>query len=92
MVLRWGMSARLGPFASGGSGEQVFLGEQIARRRDYSEATAREVDEEVLRILQEASTRATETLEAHREALDRVANLLLEKEEITGAEVMGLLE
>jgi cell division protease FtsH len=50
------------------------------------------VDEEVLRILQEASTRATETLEAHREALDRVANLLLEKEEITGAEVMGLLE
>jgi cell division protease FtsH len=92
MVLRWGMSARLGPFASGGRGEQVFLGEQIARRRDYSEATAREVDEEVLRILQEASTRARETLEAHREALDRVANLLLEKEEITGAEVKGLLE
>jgi cell division protease FtsH len=91
MVLHWGMSAQIGPFASGGREEQVFLGEQITQRRDYSEETAQEVDQEVRRILKEAATRARETLEAHREALDRVADLLLEKEEITGAEVMQLL-
>jgi cell division protease FtsH len=92
MVLRWGMSAQLGPFASGGRDEQVFLGEQIARQRDYSEETAQEVDQEVRRILKEAAARARDTLEAHRHGLDRVAELLLEKEEITGAEVMALLE
>jgi cell division protease FtsH len=57
MVLRWGMSAQLGPFASGGRDEQVFLGEQIARQRDYSEETAQEVDQEVRRILKEPGTR-----------------------------------
>jgi len=92
MVLRWGMSPDLGPFASGAREEQVFLGEEIARRRDYSEETAREVDREVRRILREASHRARETLESSRDALDRVADLLLEKEEITGKEVEQLLE
>ena len=92
MVLRWGMSKGLGLFASGAREEQVFLGEEIARQRDHSEQTAREVDQEVRRILEEASDRARETLETHREALDRVAELLLEKEEITGQEVEELLE
>lgn len=92
MVLRWGMSPDLGPFASGAREERVFLGEEIARRRDYSEETAREVDQEVRRIPREASHRARETLESSRDALDRVADLLLEKEEITGNEVEQLLE
>jgi cell division protease FtsH len=92
MVLRWGMSPDLGPFPSGAREEQVFLGEEIARRRDHSEETAREVDQEVRRMLREASHRAGETLESHRDALDRVADLLLEKEEITGKEVEQLLE
>ncbi len=91
MVLRWGMSPELGPFASGGPQEQVFLGEEIARQRDHSEETAREADQAVRRILDGAWERATETLEAHRHALDGVAELLLEREEITGREVEDFL-
>ncbi len=92
MVLRWGMSPALGPFASGASEERVFLGEELTRQRDHSEETAREVDQEVRRILTDASDRAREALETHRDALDRMAQLLLEKEEVSGAEVEALLE
>jgi cell division protease FtsH len=92
MVLRWGMSPELGLFASGAREEQVFLGEEISRQKDHSEETAREVDREVRRILGEAYDRARETLETHGKALERVMELLLEKEEITGQEVEELLE
>ncbi len=91
MVLRWGMSEKLGPFTSGSEGGQVFLGEEIARQRDHSEDTARKVDEEIRHILEEAAERAHDTLQEHRAALDRLADLLLEKEEITGDEVMAVL-
>ncbi len=91
MVLHWGMSPEIGPFASSSSGTQVFLGEEIAQRRDHSEDTARKVDDEIRRILEEASKRAEDVLTSHREALDRVADLLLKKEEITGEEVMETL-
>jgi len=91
MVLRWGMSRELGPFASAASDSQVFLGEEIARQRDHSEDTARMVDQEIRRILAEATKRAEDTLAGHREALDRLADLLLEREEITGEEGMAVL-
>ena len=91
MVVRWGMSTSLGPFASAAKEGQVFLGEELTRQRDHSDETAREVDQEVRRILGDAADRAREILEVHREALDKVAELLLEKEEITGAEVVSLL-
>ncbi|MCG6957979.1 MAG: ATP-dependent zinc metalloprotease FtsH [Gemmatimonadetes bacterium] len=91
MVLHWGMSPALGPFAASGRPAQVFLGEEIARRPEHSEATAQKVDQEIRRILDEASDMAVRTLESHRGALDAVARLLLEKEEITGAEVVATL-
>lgn len=91
MVLRWGMSEGLGLFSSEAREGEVFLGEEMARERDHSEETARKADEEVRKILREAWTRARETLESNREALDRVAERLLEKEEISGQEVMELL-
>ncbi len=91
MVLDWGMSPRLGQVALGGGREHVFLGEEIAQRREYSESTAREVDEEIKKILADAYKRARSILEENREGLDRIASTLMEKEEITGEEVAGLL-
>ncbi|MDX1686649.1 MAG: ATP-dependent zinc metalloprotease FtsH [Candidatus Promineifilaceae bacterium] len=91
MVLDWGMSERLGRVALGGEREQVFLGEEIAHRREYSETTAREVDEEVRAIVEEAYQRATSCLREHRDELDQVAEALLEKEEIPGDRVLELV-
>jgi cell division protease FtsH len=70
----------------------VFLGEEIAQRREFSEATAREADEEVKTTLNEAFDRASGALYEHRDALDRVADALLEYEEIPGDRVLELLE
>jgi cell division protease FtsH len=91
MVLSWGMSERLGHMAFGGRQQQVFLGEEIAQRREYSEETAREVDEEIKVILDQAYDRAVSTLEEHRDGLDRLAKALRQKEEIAGAEVLEIL-
>jgi cell division protease FtsH len=91
MVLSWGMSEELGPLAFGDDRQNVFLGEEIAQRRDYSEATARRIDEEVRRLLEESYQRATETLESHRDGLDRVAEQLIAHEEIPGEKVVELV-
>jgi cell division protease FtsH len=91
MVLEWGMSESLGQMALGDGSEHVFLGHEIAQRREYSEATAREADEEIKRILKKAYDQAVEVLQQHRDGLDRVAQDLIEKEEIPGKEVMELV-
>jgi hypothetical protein len=91
MVLEWGMSESLGQMALGDGGEHVFLGHEIAQRREYSEATAREADEEIKKILKKAYDQAVEVLKQHRDGLDRVAQDLIEKEEIPGKEVMELV-
>jgi cell division protease FtsH len=67
------------------------LGEEIAHRREYSETTAREIDEEVKSILDEAYQRAAASLQKYREELDRIAEVLLQKEEITDQEVLDLI-
>jgi cell division protease FtsH len=92
MVINWGMSEELGPLAFGEDGENVFLGQEIAQRRDYSEETAREIDKEVKRILEDAYDRARGALQDHREGLDKVAQALMEREEIPGEEVLQLLD
>jgi len=92
MVLDWGMSEQLGRVAWGSRQGQVFLGEEIAQGRDYSEATAREIDEEIKEILDAAYNRATNTLLEHRAALTGVADALLEQEEISGQRVQELVE
>ena len=92
MVLDWGMSERLGHIALGGAKEQVFLGEELTQRREYSESTASEVDEEITAILDEAYTRARNTLQKNRKGLDRLADELIEKEEIPGERVMEILK
>jgi cell division protease FtsH len=90
MVAEWGMSSRVGPMAWGSSG-QVFLGEDLIHTRDYSDETARVIDEEVERILREQEDRCREVLREHRNGLDLVARALLERETIDGAEVSRLI-
>ncbi len=91
MVLDWGMSEKFNNIAFGGDREQVFLGEQMGNQRDYSDSTAREIDEEVQRILTEAFDRALSTIKEHREVLDKLAEELLEHEEVSGKKVMEWL-
>ena len=90
MVREWGMSERLGPMAWG-SHSEVFLGEEIVSTREYSDETARLIDEEVERILREQENRCRLLLKERRLALDLVANALLERESIPGSEVERLL-
>jgi cell division protease FtsH len=91
MVREWGMSTRLGPMAWGAHGE-VFLGEEIVSAREYSDETARLIDEEVERILRDQEQRCRLLLTKHRGALDLVAQALLEHETIAGNEVQRLVE
>ncbi len=91
MVREWGMSERVGPMAWGSQG-MVFLGDDLMHSRDYSDETARVIDEEVERILREQEDRARATLREHRGGLDLVARNLLEKETIDGDEVGALVD
>lgn len=87
MVLDWGMSKRFANMAYGSDQGEVFLGEEIGRRREYSDSTARDVDDAVREILSGAYEGALRTLEEHGGALDALAEALLEKEEINRREV-----
>jgi cell division protease FtsH len=91
MVLSWGMSERLGNIAFGDENDEVFLGEELGHRREYSEATAHQLDEEIVKILKEAFKRAKDTLIENRAGLDRIVDALIMDEEISGARVKDLL-
>ncbi len=91
MVREWGMSDRVGPMAWGSQGA-VFLGEDLMHTRDYSDETARVIDEEVERILRTQEERCHATLSEHRNALDLVARSLLEHESVDADEVYRLVE
>ncbi|MFB6247764.1 MAG: ATP-dependent metallopeptidase FtsH/Yme1/Tma family protein, partial [Salinibacter sp.] len=92
MVLDWGMGERFEHIALGDDQGNVFLGEDLAKGRDYSDETAREVDEEIQRITGNAFQRAIDTLTEHRDAFDRLADLLVEREEVPGDEVLHLVD
>jgi cell division protease FtsH len=92
MVLDWGMSERLGHVALGDEPANRLLGSPIGRERAYSETTAREIDEEVKEILEEAYQQASTTLRRYRSELDAVADALLAREELTGEEVLALVK
>ena len=86
MVTRLGMSGELGPLQYGQKEELIFLGREISEQRDYSEAVAEKIDQEVRRIVEEAYGVAKRMLVQYREKLDAVANKLLEAETITREE------
>src|SRR5205814_10704785 len=89
MVREFGMSAKLGPVGFGGGGP-MYLGAQEVRSRDYAEATQALIDEEVSRFLKEAEERASSVLGEHRDVLDQVTSLLVEREMIDGEDVYRL--
>ncbi|MFZ9628869.1 MAG: ATP-dependent zinc metalloprotease FtsH [Ilumatobacteraceae bacterium] len=92
MVREWGMSDAVGPMAWHGH-QQVFLGEDLMTQgREYSDDTARMIDNEISRILHEQEGRAAELLTKHRAALDAVAEALLERETIDGADVARIVQ
>jgi cell division protease FtsH len=91
MVREWGMSDRVGPMAWH-TQQQVFLGEDLmSSGREYSDDTARLIDEEVSRILRDQEARARTLIEQHRRGLDLIAEALLEDETIDGSEVSQLV-
>ena len=90
MVCEWGMS-ELGPLSFGKKEEQIFLGREIAQHRDYSEETAIKIDEQVKKLVQTGYERALKVIEEKSEALVRVAEALLEREVLDGAEVKQII-
>ena len=91
MVCEYGMS-RLGPLTFGKKEEQIFLGREIAQHRDFSEETARQIDLEVRRLIDEAYQSAHQILSANQDAMHRIAAALLERETIDAEEVKMLVE
>jgi cell division protease FtsH len=85
MVTHWGMSERLGPVSFRVGEEHLFLGKEIQEPRDFSEGTARVIDEEVSKLLREADTRAFELVRDHRPALERIVEALMVNEELDRA-------
>ncbi|MFL6584816.1 MAG: ATP-dependent zinc metalloprotease FtsH [Chthoniobacterales bacterium] len=92
MVCEWGMSEKLGMVEYGEHEDYVFLGRDISRARDYSEATAEEIDGEVRNLIDNAYARAKELLTAQRDKLEAVAKALLEYETLDGAQIRDILE
>jgi cell division protease FtsH len=92
MVTHWGMSDKLGPMSFRVGEEHVFLGKEIQEPRDFSDGTARAIDEEVQKLLVEADERAFDQLKRHRPELDRLVDALLENEELDRKEIEGLLD
>jgi cell division protease FtsH len=91
MVTEWGMSESLGPMAYGNPAGPIFLGKEIARHRDYSEATAAEIDREVKKIVMGCCDEAHRILEERAEALTRVAEALLVHETLAAEQIATLV-
>jgi len=91
MIRSWGMSDDLGPLAYAKGEEQVFLGREIAQHRDYSEATAQKIDEEIHKLIKNSYGRAQAVLKENLDILHKLAENLLEKETVMGKELDELI-
>ena len=92
MVMRYGMSERLGPRVFGHDRSMPFLGREFSSEPDYSDEIAREIDDEIRRIVEEAHQTAKDLLVEHRDDLDRISKLLLERETIDAEQFVKLLQ
>ena len=92
MVCQWGMSDKLGPVYFKKGEEHMFLGKEIAQAKDYSESTAKIIDEEVQKIVTDMEKKAIDTLKKHRIELDALAHALLENETMEKEEIDWLLD
>jgi cell division protease FtsH len=91
MVTRFGMSDRLGPVALGRQNGNMFLGREIASDRDFSDTTAATIDEEVRKLVDEAYRRAKDVLVTNKHVLDKLAEMLIEKETVDAEELQEVL-
>ncbi len=91
MVTRWGMSEKLGPRTFGRDSSQPFLGRDFGHEADYSEEIAREIDDEIRRIVEDAHERARKVLTDHIDELQRLSKILIEYETIDRAQYLRLL-
>ncbi|MBA2517013.1 MAG: ATP-dependent metallopeptidase FtsH/Yme1/Tma family protein [Solirubrobacterales bacterium] len=91
MVMRFGMSEKLGPRVFGHDHGQPFLGREFSSEPDYSDELAREIDDEIRRIVEAAHQQAKDILSDHREALTQISELLLKRETIEAEEFQALL-
>ena len=91
MIRSWGMSDNLGPLSYAKGEEQVFLGREIAQHRDYSEATAQKIDEEINKLIKNSYGRAKTVLKENLDILHKLAEKLLEKETVMGKELDELI-
>ena len=91
MVTEWGMSEKLGPLRFSENEEEIFLGHSVTQRKNVSEATARLIDEEVKRVIEEAEAKARSILTEHLDDLNRVAKALLEFETLSFDDIKAVL-
>jgi cell division protease FtsH len=91
MVTEWGMSDKLGPLRYNDNQEEVFLGHAVTQKKNVSEATAKVIDEEIRRIVDEADVQCREIVKEHTDELHAIANGLLEYETLTGADIAALM-
>jgi cell division protease FtsH len=92
MVCEWGMSDKLGPLTFGKREEQIFLGKEFSRHKDYSEKTAEEIDDEVKSIVAERYRYAKQLLLDNKKTLLTLAGLLLEKETLDAIEIEAVIQ
>jgi cell division protease FtsH len=92
MVMRYGMSERLGPRVFGHDHSQPFLGREFSSEPDYSDEIAREIDDEIRRVVEAAHQRARDILTEHRDSLDTISEILVRRETIEKAEFESLLQ
>ncbi|MBW2569267.1 MAG: ATP-dependent zinc metalloprotease FtsH, partial [Deltaproteobacteria bacterium] len=91
MIRSWGMSEALGPLSYAKDEEQIFLGREISQHRDYSEETARKIDDEVTKLIKKCYNQAKNALNENIDILHQLAELLLEKETVKGDELDNLI-
>jgi len=92
MVCEWGMSEKLGPLTFGKREEQIFLGKELTRHKDYSEKTAEEIDDEIRTIVADRYDCAKQLLLDNKPILIKLAEALLERETLTGAEINKIVK
>jgi cell division protease FtsH len=92
MVMRYGMSERLGPRVFGHDHSQPFLGREFSSEPDYSDEIAREIDDEIRRVVESAHQRARDILTEHRPSLDTISEILVRRETIEKTEFESLLQ
>ena len=92
MVCEWGMSKKLGPLSFGQKEEQIFLGREFAQHRDYSEETARLIDDEIRTIVTESYEKAKDIIQKNMATLHQLASTLLEKEVLDGNQIDQIIK